>query len=48
MRSTYLCLVALAASCYVAVYFATYVYRTGLLMYGKRITIREIVRWARQ
>ena len=44
----FLSLVALAASCYVAVYFAAYVYRTGLLMYGKRITIREIVRWARQ
>ena len=44
----FLSLVALTASCYIAVYFAAYVYRTGLLMYGKRITVREILRWARQ
>jgi ABC-2 type transport system permease protein len=43
----FLSLVGLTASCYVAVYFAAYVYRTGLLMYGKRVTVREMVRWAK-
>ncbi len=39
---------ALVAACYLAVYLAAIVYRTGLLMYGKRVTIRELVRWMRE
>jgi ABC-2 type transport system permease protein len=42
-----LSLFALAAGCYIAVYIAARVYRTGLLMYGKRPTLREIMRWVR-
>jgi len=39
---------ALAAGCYIAVYIAARIYRTGLLMYGKRPTFREVMRWVRQ
>ena len=39
---------ALAAGCYIAVYVAARIYRTGLLMYGKRPTLREVIRWVRQ
>lgn len=40
-------LVILSASCYVAVFLAARVYRTGLLMYGKRPALREVARWIR-
>jgi ABC-2 type transport system permease protein len=39
---------ALIAGCYIAVYIAARIYRTGLLMYGKRPTFREVLRWVRQ
>ena len=42
-----LSLLALVAGCYLAVYFAATVYRTGLLMHGKRVTFREVFRWIR-
>jgi ABC-2 type transport system permease protein len=42
-----LSILALIAGCYLAVYFAAVVYRTGLLMHGKRITFREVFRWIR-
>ena len=32
---------------WIAVWLAARIYRTGLLMYGKRPTLREIVRWVR-
>lgn len=38
---------SLALGCYIAVWVAARVYRTGLLMYGKRPTVRELVRWIR-
>ena len=38
---------ALALGCYAAVWIAARIYRTGLLMYGKRPTLRELVRWIR-
>ena len=43
-----LAVVALVAACYIAVYMAATVYRTGLLMYGKRVTIRELARWLKE
>ena len=43
-----LSVVALAAGCYLAVYLAATVYRTGLLMYGKRVTMGELIRWVRE
>jgi ABC-2 type transport system permease protein len=43
-----LSLFALTAGCYIAVYVAARVYRTGLLMYGKRPSFREIMRWVRE
>jgi ABC-2 type transport system permease protein len=43
-----LSLVALLSACYVTVYLAATVYRTGLLMYGKRVTVRELARWVRE
>ena len=41
-------LLALVAGCYIAVWIAARIYRTGLLMYGKRPTIGELARWVRQ
>jgi ABC-2 type transport system permease protein len=38
-------LVALALSCVVAVWIAARIYRVGLLMYGKRPTMKELGRW---
>ncbi len=43
-----LSLFALAAGCYIAIYVAARIYRTGLLMYGKRPSFREVARWVRQ
>lgn len=39
--------VVLALSCFIAVWAAARIYRVGLLMYGKRPTIREVARWVR-
>ena len=41
-------ILGLAASCVAAVWLAARVYRVGLLMYGKRPTLREVGRWVRQ
>jgi ABC-2 type transport system permease protein len=41
-------LFGVAAGCAVAVWFAARIYRVGLLMYGKRPSIRELIRWLRQ
>jgi ABC-2 type transport system permease protein len=38
-------LFGVAAGCAVAVWVAARIYRVGLLMYGKRPTIRELARW---
>jgi ABC-2 type transport system permease protein len=38
-------LICLALSCIVAVWVAARIYRVGLLMYGKRPTLREMGRW---
>lgn len=43
-----LSIVTLVAACYVAVWFAARIYRTGILMYGKRATIREVVQWVKR
>jgi ABC-2 type transport system permease protein len=40
-----LSILTLIAGCYLAVYFAATVYRTGLLMHGKRVTFREVFKW---
>src|SRR6266545_1822070 len=40
-------LVALALSCFVAVWIAARIYRVGLLMYGKRPTLKEMGRWVK-
>ncbi|MGI9077797.1 MAG: ABC transporter permease [Gemmatimonadaceae bacterium] len=37
----------LAFGCYIVVWMAARIYRVGLLMYGKRATVREIARWVR-
>lgn len=42
-----LSILTLIAACYLSVYFAAIVYRTGLLMHGKRATMREVLRWIR-
>jgi ABC-2 type transport system permease protein len=41
-------LFGVAAGCAVAVWVAARIYRVGLLMYGKRPTIRELARWVRR
>jgi ABC-2 type transport system permease protein len=43
-----LTLLGVAAGCAIAVWLAARIYRVGLLMYGKRPSIREVVRWVRQ
>ena len=40
-------LVAMVLACVVALRLAARIYRTGLLMYGKRPTLGEVVRWIR-
>ncbi|HEU4642200.1 MAG TPA: ABC transporter permease [Gemmatimonadaceae bacterium] len=40
-------IVMLASACYLALWFAARVYRVGLLMYGKRVTVREMLHWVR-
>jgi len=42
-----LSILTLIAGCYLAAYFAATVYRTGLLMHGKRVTFREVFRWVK-
>lgn len=42
-----LCLVLLVANVFVVARFAAAVYRVGILMYGKKPTLREIWQWAR-
>ena len=42
-----LSLLSLVVGCWVALFVAARIYRTGLLMYGKRPTMREMVRWVR-
>ena len=41
-------LLVVLAGCYIAVFVAARIYRVGMLMYGKRPGLREIVRWLRQ
>jgi ABC-2 type transport system permease protein len=43
-----LTLAILAGSVWLALRFAARIFRTGLLMYGKRPTFVEIFRWMRQ
>jgi ABC-2 type transport system permease protein len=38
-------LAILAATCYLCVYAAARIYRTGLLLYGKRPSFMEVMRW---
>jgi ABC-2 type transport system permease protein len=40
-------LISVAAGSYIAVWLAARIYRTGMLMYGKRPTMRELARWLR-
>lgn len=42
-----LSIVELLLGCIVVVWLAARIYRTGILMYGKRPTVREIARWVR-
>ena len=47
MRRSWLILVVVVVACVAAVWVAGRIYRVGLLMYGKRPTFGEIVRWVR-
>ncbi|MBA2689034.1 MAG: ABC transporter permease, partial [Gemmatimonadaceae bacterium] len=40
-----LTLLGLVAACFAAVWVASRIYRVGLLMYGKKPTLREMARW---
>lgn len=42
-----LCFVILIAAIYVVQRIATRIYRVGILMYGKRPTLREMAKWLR-
>jgi ABC-2 type transport system permease protein len=43
-----LSLVIGAATVVLLIWIAARIYRTGMLMYGKRATIPEVLRWVRQ
>ncbi len=40
-------LAGVAVACYAAIWVSARIYRVGLLMYGKRPTMRELVKWIR-
>jgi ABC-2 type transport system permease protein len=40
-------LVSVAVGCWLAIWLSARIYRVGLLMYGKRPTLRELARWIR-
>ena len=40
-------LAGLALACYAAIWVSARIYRVGLLMYGKRPTMRELIKWIR-
>ncbi|MEP6692428.1 MAG: ABC transporter permease [Gemmatimonadaceae bacterium] len=40
-------LLSVALGCVIATWFAARIYRVGLLMYGKKPSLRELVRWVR-
>ena len=42
-----LSLVIVAAACVLSVWLSARIYRVGLLMYGKRPSLRELIRWVR-
>ena len=42
-----LVLLGIALTCALVTWLAARIYRVGLLMYGKRPTMRELVRWVR-
>lgn len=42
-----LVLLGMAITCWLCIRVAARIYRTGLLMYGKRPSLRELARWAR-
>jgi ABC-2 type transport system permease protein len=46
MWQTVLCLALLTGSVFAVTRFAAAVYRVGILMYGKKPTLREILQWA--
>lgn len=41
-------LAGVAVACVAAIWLSARIYRVGLLMYGKRPSVRELVRWVRQ
>jgi ABC-2 type transport system permease protein len=41
-------LLSVAIACAAAIWLSARIYRVGLLMYGKRPSIKELVRWIRQ
>ncbi len=43
-----LSLIVSAVTCLAVIWLAARIYRVGILMYGKRATIREVARWVRQ
>lgn len=47
-RELLLSLAIMAASAIVVVWLSARIYRIGILMYGKRPNLKELVRWARQ
>jgi ABC-2 type transport system permease protein len=40
-------LLGMVAACFAAIWFSARIYRVGLLMYGKRPSMRELVKWLR-
>jgi ABC-2 type transport system permease protein len=40
-------LLSVALGCWIAIWLSARIYRVGLLMYGKRPSLRELARWIR-
>lgn len=40
-------LLSVAVGCWIAIWLSARIYRVGLLMYGKRPSLRELARWIR-
>ena len=47
-QEIFISLVVNVVACGVAIWLASRIYRVGILMYGKRASLREVVRWVRQ
>ena len=41
-------LLSVTVGCWIAIWLSARIYRVGLLMYGKKPTIRELAKWVKE